>query len=299
MNNFPTFKQMQYLMALAQAKNFRKASEACHISQPTLSAAIKEMENLLGADVLDRSQHKKVIFTSFGKNVLETTKRIAPLMEDLKEKAKNLSAPFSGPIRIGLIPTITPYLLPTILPELQKKYPKIEWQIVEGMSANLIQKMKDGALDLAIIAFPYEIENFAHEVFFEEEFYCAAPKNFFGQKKTITYDDLEDKTLLLLEDGHCLRDHALSACKLQGKREEQALSATSLQTLIQMVEHGYGITLLPRMVIESSVVPQNVDIYRFKNPKPTRKIGVVWRKNAPNLLELKNISKTLKTTLNA
>lgn len=297
MNNFPTLKQMQYLLALHADKNFRKAAEKCNISQPTLSAAMKEMESLLGADVLDRSQHKKVIFTAFGKEVLATARQVLPLLENLKESAKNLSAPFTGSIRLGLIPTIAPYLLPTILPVLQKTYPNIEWQIIEGMSATLAQKMKGGALDLAIIAFPYDIENFAHQIFFEEEFYCAAPAGYFGKKKTISYDDLEDKKLLLLEDGHCLRDHALSACQLQNKREEQALSATSLQTIIQMVGHGYGITLLPKMVVTSSVIPKNVILHPFKAPKPTRKIGMIWRQNTPNLLDLKDITKTLRLTL--
>jgi LysR family hydrogen peroxide-inducible transcriptional activator len=297
MNNYPTLKQMQYLLALAEQKNFRKAAEMCNVSQPTLSAAIKEMENLMSADVLDRSRHKKVVFTPFGEEAIKTAKIILPSLDQLKESAKNLSAPLSGPIRLGLIPTIAPYLLPTILPFLQRSFPNIEWQISEGMSASLVTKMNEGSLDLAIIAFPYDIGDLAHKVFFEEEFICAARKDSFGKKKTLTLSDLEDKKLLLLEDGHCLRDHALSACKLQHKREEKALSATSLQTLIQMVGHGYGITLLPAMMIEAGTMPKDVKLYRFKSPKPTRKIGVIWRKNSPNLLDLKEISNSLNKRL--
>lgn len=297
MNNHPTLKQLKYLLALAEHKNFRKAAESCNISQPTLSAAIKEMENLMGADVLDRSRHKKVIFTPFGEDAIMCAKTIMPTLNTLKESAKNMSTPLSGPIRLGLIPTIAPFLIPNILPLLQKEYPKIEWQIIEDISAALVERMDAGRLDLAILAFPYEIGNLAHKVFFEEEFICAAQKNTFGKKKTIQLNDLEDKKLLLLEDGHCLRDHALSACKLQHKREERALSATSMQTLVQMVGHGYGITLLPQMMVKAGAMPKNVELFRFKSPKPTRKIGIIWRVNSPNILDLKDIIRKLEKSL--
>ncbi len=297
MNNLPTLKQLQYLVALSEEKNFRKAAEKCHVSQPTLSAAIKEMESLIGADVLDRGRHKKVIFTPFGQSAIKTAKSILPQMEQMRETAKNLSAPLSGPIRLGLIPTIAPYLLPTILPSLQKQYPNIEWQISEGMSATLVERMNEGTIDIAIIAFPFDIGDLKHQIFFEENFICAAKAESFNKSKTITLEDLEEQNILLLEDGHCLRDHALSACKLRTNKDKQALSATSLQTLIQMVDHGYGITLLPNMMVKDGALPPNIALYDFKKPKPTRKIGMIWRGNSPLLKDITHINKFLSTNL--
>lgn len=297
MKNLPTLKQLQYLVALSEEKNFRKAAEKCHVSQPTLSAAIKEMEKLTRIEVLDRSRHKQVVFTAFGQSALKTAKSILPQMEHLREAAKNLSSPLSGPIRLGLIPTIAPYILPIILPDLQKQYPNIEWQINEGISATLVQRMNEGTLDIAIIALPYDIENLSHHIFFEEDFICAAKENSFKTTKIITLKDLEGQNILLLEDGHCLRDHALSACKLRTNKDKKALSATSLQTLIQMVDHGYGITLLPHMMVKDGVLPPNVTLYRFKNPKPTRKIGIIWRRNSPLLKNITHINSFLDKRL--
>jgi LysR family hydrogen peroxide-inducible transcriptional activator len=296
MKNFPTLRQLQYLLALEETKNFRQAAENCNITQPTLSAAIKEMENLLGASVLDRSRRKSVVFSPLGLETIETAKKIMPYLDHLIEKVKNITAPLSGPIRLGLIPTIAPYLLPKILPTLQKTFPNIKWQIVEGMSASLIDNLNQGKIDLAILAFPYETDGLVHEIFFQEKFVCAAPKGNFKLDQRLTFNDLDNQKLLLLEDGHCLRDHALSACKLQQKQDKKAFSATSLQTLIQMVSHGYGITLLPEMVIAQGVMPANVALHEFKKPYPTRSIGAAWRPNDPqkrDLLEIVNFLKSL------
>lgn len=283
MKNYPSLRQFQYLLALEKTRNFRKAALECNITQPTLSAAIKEMENILGLPVLDRGQHKKLIFTPFGQEVLASAKTLIPTLDTLITKAEQKRQPLSGPFRLGVIPTVAPYYLPNILPKLQKAFPKIEWQITEGMSADLVTKMNDGDLDLAIIAFPYETPDLNQKVFFDEEFICAAPKGVFKSNKKLSLKDLDKKDLLLLQDGHCLRDHALSVCKLQTKQDERALSATSLQTLIQMVAQGYGITLLPKMVVEHGALPKKIDLHAFKRPIPSRKIGVIWRGSAPQI----------------
>ena len=295
MKSLPTLRQLQYLQALFETKNFRQAAEHCNITQPTLSAAIKEMENLLGANVLDRSRRKSVVFSAFGLDVVETTKNITPHLDNLMEKAKSMTAPLSGPIRLGFIPTIAPYLLPKILPSLQKKFPNIEWQIIEAMSAPLIDKLNNGQIDLAIIAFPYDTEELKQEIFFQEKFICAAPKGTFKPNQKLSFKDLGNQKLLLLEDGHCLRDHALSACKLQHKRDEKTFSATSLQTLIQMVDNGYGITLLPEMAIKQGNIPKNVELHQFKKPFPTRNIGATWRPNNPQKSDILEIIKHLKS----
>lgn len=297
MKNYPTLRQFQYLVALEKTKNFRQAAEICNITQPTLSAAIKEIENICGTAILDRSQHKKLILTPFGQDALKTAKDILPKLDNLMNKAEQTIAPLSGTMRLGIIPTIAPYLLPKILPLLQKEFPNIQWQIVESMSATLVSQMNEGALDLAILAFPYETPHLKQKIFFKEEFICAAPKSTFETKQKITFNDLDHAPLLLLEDGHCLRDHALSACKLQNKRDERALSATSLQTLIQMVAQGYGITLLPEMFVKQGGMPPNITLHHFKSPAPSRKIGAIWRVQSPQMQTLKAIIKKLTEAL--
>ncbi|HPD83075.1 MAG: LysR substrate-binding domain-containing protein [Alphaproteobacteria bacterium] len=300
MKAIPTLRQLQYLLALKETKNFRKAAEKCHITQPTLSAAIKEIEKLLGVSVIDRSQHKNVIFTPFGKNVIEAAQKIMPHIESLMSEAQHMTEPLSGFIRLGLIPTIAPYLLPSILPQLQKKFPKIDFQINEAISQNLVEKLHNGDIDLALMAFPYETEGLNQKILMEEPFYCATSKNSFQKNQKLAFKDLDGQRLLLLEDGHCLRDHALSACKLQNQTDKKTFSATSLPTLIQMVGQGYGITLLPEMVIQQGVLPKNVVLHAFKKPYPMRKIGVAWRQKDPqeqNILEIiKHLEENLSQT---
>jgi LysR family hydrogen peroxide-inducible transcriptional activator len=280
MKTSPSLKQLYYLMKLHETKNFRQAAELCYVTQPTLSAAIQEMENLLGLPVLDRSQRKKVIFTSFGLEVVKTAKNVLPLVENLSDKAKMMAHPLSGPLRIGFIPTIAPYLIPYMLPDLQKKFPKLEFEITEDVTEQLIQKLHEGLIDLAILAFPCNTMDLKKVILFEEPFYCAAPKNLFKKKK-LEINDLKNQEVLLLEDGHCLREHAMSACKLMNTHGQKSLSATSLQTLIQIVDQGYGITLLPEMVVKKGFIPGTIDIHAFQEPVPTRKIGVAWRKKDP------------------
>lgn len=297
MQTLPTIRQMQYLLMLFEVKNFRRAAELCHITQPTLSAAVKEIEFLLGLPILDRSRKKRVVFTPFGLEVIETAKKIIPQLDQLIDTARRLGKPMSGPMRLGLIPTIAPYLLPDILPGLQKTFKNVEFQIIEDMSANLVEKLHSGAIDIALMAFPYETKDLNQLTFFEEYFYCAAQKGSFKKDQKLTINDLDNHKLLLLEDGHCLRDHALSACKLQNIKDQKALSATSLQTLIQMVSQGYGITLLPEMVLNQGIIPKNVTLHAFKKPTPTRKIGVTWRQKDPRELDITTIIVKMKSTL--
>lgn len=297
MNILPTIRQMQYLLTLYETRNFRRAAEICHITQPTLSAAIKEMEILLGLPVVDRSRKKSVIFTAFGEEVIDTAKAIMPQLDHLIDKAKQMAQPLSGPMRLGLIPTIAPYLLPDILPDLQKKFRNIEFQIVEDMSANLIKKLHAGKIDIAVLAFPFDTDGLNQIVFFEEPFYCACPKGVYAKDQTLTLADLDNHKLLLLEDGHCLRDHALSACKMQDIEDKKTLSATSLLTLIQMVSQGYGITLLPEMVLNHGVVPKNLALHSFKKPVPSRKIGAIWRQKDPHEKDIKTVIGEMKAVL--
>ena len=297
MINLPTLRQLQYLTVLHEAQNFGKAAAICHVTQPTLSQAIIEMENLLGAKVLDRSKRKVVAFTSFGLEVIQTTQNIMPELEAMMDSARQTQEPLSGVMRLGIIPTIAPYLLPLFLPDLQKQFPKMEFQITEDMSHNLIENLENSKIDIALMALPFETKNLKTTSLFKEEFFCAAPKGVFKKDQKVNIADLDDQNLLLLQDGHCLRDHILSACQKTDMATNQPLKATSLQTLIQMVGQGCGLTLLPAMVAEQGGIPKNVILHSFKNPKPTREIGLVWQGNSYKSANITALIKHLKKLL--
>jgi len=296
MQNYPTIRQLQYLNALSKTNNYRRAAEKCFVTQPTLSSAIQELEKTLDADVIDRSRAKQIKLTPLGLSLVKSSKNIFNELDSVLQDALETQKPLSGAFRLGLIPTIAPYLLPQILPKLQNKFPDMSFEITEDMSANLVAQLDKGELDLAIMAFPYDTPNLQQEILIEEPFYCAAPIKFFKQK-TISMNDLDDKKILLLQDGHCLRDHALAACKLQRREEISSLSATSLITLIQMVGQGYGVTLLPKMVTDAGPLPNNVKIYKFKSPVPMRKIGLAWRNGTALDKNINAVREYLKTTI--
>ena len=297
MQYLPTTKQLQYLRALDQTGHFRHAAELCHVTQPTLSAGIQEIERLLGLPLIDRSRRKKIIFTPFGLEVLESAKQVLPALERLSDKARQMSQPLSGPLRLGLIPTMAPYLLPGLLPKLEESFAEIDFQIVENMSANLVRQLHEGTIDIALMAFPYDMGDLEHKVFFEEPFFCASKKQTFKTGRQLSLEDLDGHKLLLLEDGHCLREHALSACKIQSQADKKTLSATSLLTLIQMVNQGHGITLLPEMVIKAGSIPANLDIHGFKDPLPTRKVGAAWRRQDLKMQDIQIILDHIEKTL--
>lgn len=281
MKSLPTLRQMQYLLALNDTRNFGRAAELCHVTQPTLSAGIQEIESILGVSLIDRSRKKSVIFTAFGDEVLKITTQIMIPLNNMMEQAQQMAKPLSGPMRLGLIPTIAPYMLPTLLPRLQKEFPNIDFQITEDITGNLIEKLNAGVIDIALMAFPYDTPHLNQKIFFEEPFYCASKKGTFSNNYQLKLSDIDQHKLLLLEDGHCLREHALSACKLQDITEKKSLSATSLLTLVQMATQDYGITLLPEMVIKKAPLPKNIALNQFKKPMPSRKIGACWRQKDP------------------
>ncbi len=297
MINLPTLRQLQYLLNLFETKNFSKAAQLSHVTQPTLSQAIQEMETLLGTKVLDRTKRKVVTFTPFGLDVIATTQKIMPELDAMIDSARQMQEPLSGVMQIGIIPTIAPYLLPQLLTPLQKHFPKMNFQFTEETSDNLIEKLTAGKIDIALMALPFEIKSLNHVILFEEEFICASPRNTFNKSQRLSIHDLDDKKLLLLQDGHCLRDHILSACSKVDNDSDQPLRATSLQTLIQMVGQGYGLTLLPEMMIKQGVTPKTVDLHYFGKPAPSRNISLVWRDRSYKKTNIKAVIKTLKKTL--
>lgn len=282
----PTLRQMQYLIALNDEKSFSKAADICHVTQSTLSAGIKEMENILGQPVIDRSK-RKVILTPLGLEMLGHSETIIERAKKMMARAKIFEAPMSGPLRLGVIPTIAPFLLPDILPRAQKQFPRLELEIYEDMSDRLIDRLNNGAIDLALMAFPFDTPGLSQELLFDEEFHLAVPKNRAFSNKKITPNDLDPGELLLLEDGHCLSDHALSACDIQLPKRRRAYSASSLQTLMQMVVSGYGITLIPDMAITAHAVPKEIKLIKFESPAPSRQIGLCWRTGSAQVEDFK------------
>ncbi len=278
MKNLPTLRQMQYLLALATHQNFKKAASECAVTQSTLSGGIMDMESILQSPVIDRTSRGALKFTPLGNSIIRDAKKIISSVEEITHRANHLNKPLSWPLKLGIIPTIAPYFLPVILKRLQKKLPQLQLHIHEMRSQQIMEKLQEGDIDFAVMAFPYDTGVFDQKILFIEKFVCAAPPNYFKNKKTIEQSDLEGEKLLLLEDGHCLRDHALAACKFIPQADLKTFSAASLSTLIQLVHQGYGLTLLPQMVVlGNDLLPKNLTIRPFANGAPTRKVGFCYK----------------------
>lgn len=273
--NLPKLRQFQYLVALAEHKSFSKAAQACHVTQSTLSAGIKELEELLGQRVVDRS-FKKVTLTPFGQDLYDDARNILVQAGHIMERAQVLEDPLAGPFRIGIIPTIAPYALPDILPWFEEQFPKMELQIQEDLTERLLQQVTEGKIDMVLMAMPYPLKDMEYKILKQEKFVAAVAKGQCMAQKTMSLKDLQNHRVLLLEDGHCLRNHALEACALSPRETWQTFRASSLPTLVEMVRHGYGITLLPEMAVDSGL-GKGIDIIPFELPSPTRDIGLVWR----------------------
>lgn len=291
----PTLRQLQYFVALKEYQSFSAAADACGVSQSTLSAGIKDLENALGIALIDRSA-RRFALTPFGQETLIEAEKLLSGAEHLVKKAQMHLDPYSGTLRLGVIPTIAPYAIPEILPLLQKKYPKLNIEIYEDISERIVEQLHKGALDMILLAFPYDIGNLDQLSLKKEAFVVACPKGMF-KKKSLSLKDLEAHDILLLENGHCLRDHALEACRLSAPDGRKTFGATSLPTLVEMVRHGYGLTLLPEMAVSSVSGYKDIEILPFSSPKPTREIGLAWRRGSPVTAIQKDISVCIKTGL--
>ncbi|HET6492906.1 MAG TPA: hydrogen peroxide-inducible genes activator [Burkholderiales bacterium] len=273
----PSLRQLQYLAALAERRNFRQAAEACFVTQSTLSAGIKELEATLGTQLVERTT-RATRLTAAGEEVVARARAIIAATEDLARFAKGVREPFSGPLRLGVIPTIAPFLLPAVLPALRKRYPALKLFLREDLTANLLERLRSATLDLALIALPYDTGELEVQPLFKDVFwYVAREDDPLAAAKTIAVRQLKPETVLLLEEGHCLRDHAIQAC---GRREASAmLEATSLTTLLQMVEGGMGVTLLPEMTLRSGILNGTGLVARpFATEVPSRTIALAMRR---------------------
>ncbi|MEE2690490.1 MAG: hydrogen peroxide-inducible genes activator [Pseudomonadota bacterium] len=293
----PTLRQLQFFLALARRKSFSKAAEDCLVSQSTLSSAIKELEGILGAQLVDRST-RAFALTPSGEETAERAAPILAMVEDLTRSAAT-RRPLDGPFHLGVIPTIAPFLLPKAAPKLKKAYPKLELFLREDLTAHLVERLSAGLLDAAVLAFPYDVPGAeVIEIGVDPFWFAAAPDNEMAKEKKLTTTELKQANLLLLEDGHCLRDHALAACRLRDPGAAAAFGATSLFTLAQMVQSGLGATLLPDMAVKSGFAKSaGLAVVPFAEPAPSRRIGLAWRKGSGRREEAEAIAKVLAGVL--
>jgi LysR family transcriptional regulator, hydrogen peroxide-inducible genes activator len=279
MINLPTFRQLEHLVLLAEHGHFGRAAAACHVTQSTLSASIKELENILQASLVDRTK-RRVVLTPLGKQIVERARRILRDGEDLVEAARAESEPLSGTLRMGVVPTIGPFLLPNILPRLRSAYPALRLYLVEDLTARLVEELHAGRLDIVLLALPYDCGNVEVRTLFQDPFKVALPHGHpLAGGKTVDLEQLRHTGLLLLKEGHCLRDQALAACRLADRKEIEPVEATSLHTLVQMVDNGLGATLLPQLAIDGGILSgTTLAVLPTAGQQPSREIGLIWRR---------------------
>ena len=295
MSVLPSLRQLQYLVVLSEHLNFSRAAEFCFVTQSTLSSGLKELEELLGTHLVERDR-KKVLMTPIGLEVVRRARSILAATQDLSTLAASSGKAMTGPIRIGVIPTIAPFLLPDFLAVVRARYPKLLPALREDTTANLLARLEDGRLDLALIALPYESSNFLIEPLFEEELCIVGPKGDpeLKQREIRLSPDISDH-LLLLEEGHCLRDHTLYACGPALESSFKRPEATSLLTLLQMVESGLGIGLIPEMAVKTGLAKSpNLTIRYLKSPSPKRTIALAARRTIPRLDDFKVLAALLR-----
>jgi LysR family hydrogen peroxide-inducible transcriptional activator len=274
------FRDLQYLIALEELRHFRKAAEKCFVSQPTLSGQIKKLEAELNIPLVERSS-RKVIFTNAGLEVVSKAKTILFEQRCLKEIAKNHEKPMNGTLQIGLIPTVAPYLLPMIISPIKKQFPELELFLHENQTNVLLKKLEDGEIDCLILAFLPGMENLASFSLYTEPLELAvSDAHQWAMKKQVNIHKLKGERLLMLEDGHCLRDQAMGFCFAAGALEDNTFKATSLETLRHMVCADIGLTLLPQLAIPISREQQGLKYIPFTKPTPTREIVLLYRKHS-------------------
>ncbi|WP_448248017.1 LysR substrate-binding domain-containing protein [Thalassotalea agariperforans] len=282
-----SFKQLHYALAIEKTLHFKKASEACNVSQSALSTAINELEKQLGTTIFERN-NKQVLVTNNGQKILDKAKKIKLELDELIQISQVNKAPFTSSMTIGVIPTIGPYLLPKVLPEVRKQYPHFQLRIMEEQSHDLIDMVKNGDIDAAILALPYPIEGLMSFEFWHEDFYLVCHQDHCPNKlQEITSEELEIEKLMLLKEGHCLKDHALAACRLQNKKQDADFNSASLHTLIQMVAGKLGTTLVPQMALDQLIYNDSeLSAIHLNEPGPHRTIAFVIRPNYVRTNEL-------------
>jgi LysR family hydrogen peroxide-inducible transcriptional activator len=289
-----TLRQLQYAVAVADARSFRRAAELCHVSQPSLSAQLAQLEDALGARLFER-ERRPLLLTPAGEQLVERARRILLETDDLLGAARQLHDPLAGSLRIGVIPTISPYLLPEIVPALRRAHPQLTALWVEDKTESLVAGLAAGKLDAALLALEAPLGALEHETIARDPFVLATPADhpLAARRGPARLAELNGATVLLLDDGHCLRDQALSFCS-RAHAHEADFRATSLSTLAQMVSAGAGVTLLPRLALPTENRRGKLAVRRFAEPAPHRTLALAWRKGSPLGPALRTVSGTIR-----
>jgi LysR family hydrogen peroxide-inducible transcriptional activator len=289
----PTLRQLRYLVALAEHRHFGRAAEACLATQSTLSAGLQELESLLGVTLVERTK-RKVMLTPLGEEIVARSRIVLRGAEDIADLAAAAGAPLSGPLRLGVIPTIGPYLLPRMLTALRTAHPGLRLYLREDQSARLLDRVNNGDLDVALLALPYPLGDLQGPVIGSDGFVLACPAAHpLAALDTVGSADLDGHELLLMEEGHCLREHALAACRLPGPARGEGILATSLTTLVQMVANGLGVTLLPAMAVAAGILAGTGLVARPLADGGSRDIALVWRPSSPRKAEFRALAEFL------
>ena len=293
MKHLPSMKQLEYLAALADTQHFGRAAERCHVTQSTLSAGIRDLELVLGAAVAERS-NRHVLITRVGAQIAERAKALLRDAEEIMEVASAGRSPMTGEMRLGVIPTIGPFLLPRVLPALRERFPELTIYLREEQTAPLLARLQDGELDVALLALPYDTGDLTIEVVMEDEFLFACNRShaLAGVNK-VAPAALEGERLMLLEEGHCLRGHALDVCRMGDRKTRAQFEASSLHTLVQMVAAGIGVTLVPRLAVDALVTGgTEISLSPFV-VAASRQVGLAWRRTSLRAEEYRLLGSTL------
>ncbi|MGA9581604.1 MAG: hydrogen peroxide-inducible genes activator [Allosphingosinicella sp.] len=289
----PTLKQLQYLVTLQETGHFGKAAESCFVTQSTLSASLRELESLIGVTLVERNR-RVVGFTPLGARIADKARRVLREAEELADMARAAGQPLTGDLRMGVIPTIAPFLLPAMLPRLRAEWPRLKLYLREETSQAACEALHRGQLDCVLLALPYACGDVASVDLFEDPLFVAFPRGEAPDGEEIEADAIDETRLLLLEDGHCLKDHALSACNRPDLRAHAAMMGTSLHTLVQMVDNGLGVTFLPSMAIEAGILEgTRVDARPLRSEHGARRIALIWRRSSPRESEFQLLAAAL------
>lgn len=292
--HLPTVKQLQYLVALRRFGHFGKAADACFVTQSTLSAGLRELETLLGMTLVERTR-RVVRFTALGEKIADKAMRVLRETEELAEMARAQGRPLHGELRMGVIPTIAPFLLPTMLPRLREQWPELKLYLREETSSAACEALHRGQLDCVLLALPFACGEVDSMSLFDDPLFVAYPNGEAPGAASIEAAEIDEKRLLLLEDGHCLKDHALSACNRPELRAHAAMMGTSLHTLVQMVDNGLGLTFVPGLAIEAGIlVGTRVDVKPLRSDHPYRRIALIWRRSSPRESEFRMLGDSLR-----
>jgi LysR family hydrogen peroxide-inducible transcriptional activator len=290
----PSLRQLRHLVALADARHFGRAAEAAHVSPSALSDSIKELERLLDATLVDRGK-RRVALTPIGEGTVERARQLIADAEALTRAAAATKAPLTGALRLGVIPTVAPFLLPPVLPGLRRAYPALRLFLTEDLTGNLVRLLHEGRLDLLLLALPYDAGAVETETLFEDPFLLTLPRGHaLAKLDRVPAARIPADELLLLRDGHCLTDHALAACRLSGRRAAAEFEATSLHTLVQMVANGLGVTLLPVMAVRAGLLRGTGLVAKpVEDPGAVREIGLMWRRGAAAAAECRLLGREI------